>query len=243
MLDRQNVERRGDPQMRASEPFSQGHRFSALPISRGLKDWLYNRESRLSVLPALARMNTPASLALLQRAATDPLREVRRDAYSVLAWQVRFGRLEPELERIAILDLLDPLPKLCDRREIARALRWAPDNKPVAALIEVLRLLDATDDPCARDTRIALALALGQLGDQSAIAPLLSRLKIETDPGTQLTLASALADLGNEEGERKVRQRLEAMSENSLWNLSNGGESMTTRRIAAELYSRSKRQQ
>ncbi len=217
-----------------------GHPRAEELISHGMSAWLYNREARFSTLLALARLRTPGALALLQRAAIDPDIEVRRTAYATLAWQAGPFRLAPEVEQRAISDLLAPRPELCDRREIARVLRWAPDTKPVPALIKALQALDMAD-PCARDTRIAIATALGQLGDRSAIPPLLNRLEIETDRGTQLTLASALADLGNAEGERGLRQRLEAMDENSLWNMANRGGSATAIRIAKEIYDRRKR--
>jgi hypothetical protein len=68
-----------------------------------------------------------------------------------------------------------------------------------------------------------------------------SRLKNETDPGTQLAIESALADLGDDEGERKLRARMEKLPENSIWNLSRIGSGVKERRIATELYARFKK--
>jgi len=209
-------------------------------LSQAMSHWLHNPQARFEGLLQLAHLNTPGSLALLQQAALEPDFEGRRDVYSILAWQTRWerGQLQPALENVAILDLLNPLCRLCERREIARVLRWAPDKRPVSTLIAVLGSIDVLDMPCARDTRIAIALALGQLGDRSAVAPLLDRLSVETDPGTQLVLASALADLANAEGERKLRDRLQAMDENSLWNLADHADGRREGQIAKELYGR-----
>jgi HEAT repeat protein len=205
-------------------------------ISHAMGRWLYHHDSRFSGLLVLAQLNTQGSLTRLEEAARDGDPEIRRDAYSVLGWQTQWGekRLDAATEKMALLDLLNLNPKLCDEREIARVLYWAPDNRPVPSLIG---LLDAFRGSCARDTSIAAAEALGQLGDRSAVAPLLARLKIETDLGAQLVMMAALADLGNSEGERQLRFRLDSFDRNSLWNAASdsGRGSAAERRIAAEL--------
>jgi hypothetical protein len=212
-------------------------------ILKAMVRWLYQRGSRNSGLLLLARLDTAGSLARLEEAARDPDPAIRRDAYSVLGWQVQWGqkRLDAATEKTALVDLLNLNPKPCDEREIARVLYWAPDNSSVPSLID---LLNAFKGSCARDTRIAAAEALGQLGDRSAVLPLLARLKVETDQGAQFTLMAALADLGNSEGERQLRLRLEGFNRNSLWNSANdsGRGSAAERRIAGELLAHLKKQ-
>jgi len=75
----------------------------------------------------------------------------------------------------------------------------------------------------AREIRIAAAKSLGRLGDRSAVNPLLARLGIEPDKGARFAMMAALADLGNAEGERQLRARIEGMDRNSLWNAARGG--------------------
>jgi hypothetical protein len=205
-------------------------------ISKAMVRWLYQRERRYTGLLLLARLNTAGSLERLEEAARDADPEIRRDAYSVLGWQVQWDqkRLDAATEKNALVDLLNLNPKPCDEREIARVLYWAPDKRPVPSLIGPL---NAFTGACARDTRIAAAQALGQLGDRSAVLPLLARLKVETDEGAQLVMMAALADLGNSEGERQLRMRLEGFNRNSLWNAArdSGRGGAAERRIAGEL--------
>lgn len=212
-------------------------------IAQTMDYWLSEPDSRFRGLNELAWLNTPGAFALLQRAARHPNMEVRRAAFEVLAWQAKWdGRqLEPEVETAALADLLNPKPQLCERRELARVLRWSPDKRPVFTLKLVFGWLDLSDNACARDTRIAIVQALGQLGDRSAVPLLLNHLKGETDPGTRIVLMAALADLGNAEGERQLRARLRASDANVLWNLGEHGESVSERRIARELLRESKR--
>lgn len=211
-------------------------------ISQAMDRRLLQRDSRFTGLMLLAQVNTPESIARLQATARDPDPEVRRDAYATLAWRVPWGerRLDEATVKAALVDLTNVNPRPCDGRDIARVLRWAPDNRVVPSLIG---LLNDLKDACARDTRVAAAQSLGQLGDRSAVNPLLARLGIETDKGAQFAMMAALADLGNSEGERQLRLRLEGMDQNSLWNAARGGAggSAAERRIAGELLARLKR--
>jgi hypothetical protein len=210
-------------------------------ISQAMGRWLYRRDSRFTGLLLLAHVNTPDSLARLQATARDPDPEVRRDVYATLAWQVQWGErhLDDATVKAALVDLTNVNPRLCDGRDIARVLRWAPDNRVVPSLIG---LLNGLQDACARDTRVAAAQSLGHLGDRSAVNPLLARLGIETDKGAQFSLMAALADLGNSEGERQLRLRIEGMDQNSLRNSARGGAggSAAEQRIAGELLARFK---
>lgn len=205
-------------------------------VSQSLDRWANDREARFIGFRQLAHLNTATSRAHLQKYATHLDRDVRRAVFSVLAWRSgKDGKIDPVVVDSALQDLrLPEKSKMCDQREIARVLRWSPDRRPVPALIG---LLSFAEGDCARDTRIAAAQSLALLGDPSAVAPLLARLKVETDPGTQYALAGALADLGNAEGERQLRARLEKLEPGQV---PNAGESRSARRIAQELLAQKK---
>ena len=172
----------------------QAEKFIVLAANR----WSADENYAFSTMNLLARLDTPAAWEALQKLMRNFNHNIRKRAYTVLAfyWPADGRKLDPATMAFALPDLTSGTFDNLDQRLVVRALRRSPDTWVPAVAA-------ALTNP-EKDTRIAAAETLGILGDQRAAEALLAQASKDRDADVRAACYHALADLGNATGEQNL---------------------------------------
>jgi HEAT repeat protein len=114
------------------------------------------------------------------------------------------GQLQSQRATTPLIALLRQTPSGMMRREATKALGRIRDPKAVPALMAIIEQSD--NDPILQGMAIT---ALGQIGDQRAVQPLVQILDAD-DPVLRLRTIEALGSLGHRDASRSLTTRLQA---------------------------------
>ncbi len=160
--------------------------------------WSEDENYSFSTMELLARLDTQGAWDTMQKLMHSPNAAARNRAYTMVAfWWPNDGRkLDAATEDLAIQDLTSGTFNNLDRRMVIRALRRAPDTWVPAVAAELT-------NP-EKETRVAAAQTLGILGDQRALAALITQAPKDSDEEVRAACYQALADLGDLAGEQQL---------------------------------------
>lgn len=177
--------------------------------------WSEDENYSFSTMELLARLDTQAAWETMQKLMRNPHAAARNRAYTMVAfWWPNDGRkLDAATEDLAIQDLatFNDL----DRRMVVRALRRAADTWVPAVAAELT-------NP-EKETRLEAAQTLGILGDQRALAALISQAPKDSDDDVRAACYQALADLGDPAGEQQLLSSLTQSDPETLEFARQGG--------------------
>ena len=177
-----------DPAYRARAALSLGikkHRDALGPLRRLIESGEPSAEVRAEVYRALGRIADPAAVDLLAWALQ---KDENPAARQQAAWAL--GALADEAALTTILRALDKERDPGVRSALAGALGGIGDPRAEVALLKLLEVAD----PGLRNQTIR---AMGRMGSEKMVAPLLAALAGEEDPAGQVEIVNALAMIGD----------------------------------------------